>query len=132
MNNWWHSVINYISLQKQYMWILLLVIFILMNVLNLNCHKCQNMSNWLNFQHTYRVKEAIFERLWSRNCDMKHMLLDHGPVRAKISKKDMNFMSTWLKMIKNAIHLEFFQIIQLSHRVAGIDFARLHFLCFFG
>ena len=46
---------------------------------------------------------------------------DHA-VRVKISKKEIDFTITWLKMMKNAIHLEYVQTIQLPHHIERMNF----------
>ena len=68
-------------------------------------------------------KEVIVGRLWSRNCCIKHIFFWSDAVRVKISKKDIDFIISWLKMIKTAIHLEYFYIYSwlCTHLKSGFN-----------
>ena len=48
---------------------------------------------------------------------------DHDAVRVKISKKDIDFMISWLKMKKTVSHLEYFYIYSwlCTHTKCGFN-----------
>ena len=71
--------------------------------------------------HVY-VKKSFLEGYKVQIVVLNTYFSDHDVVRVKISKKDIDFMITWMKMIKNGIHLEYFQTIQLPHHIGRMDF----------
>ena len=84
---------------------------------NPDCYKhYHNMSNWLNFQHTLSgsildhvyVKKSFLEDYKVEIVVLNTYFSDHDAVRVKVSNKDIDFMISWLKMIKTAIHHSYF------------------------
>ena len=59
--------------------------------------------------HAY-VKKTLLEDCQVEIAVLNTYFSDHDAVRVKISMKDIDFIISWLKMIKTAIHLEYFCI----------------------
>ena len=59
--------------------------------------------------HVY-VKKPFLEDYKVEIVVLNTYFSDHDAARVKLSKKDIDFMISGLKMIKTAIHLEYFYI----------------------